>query len=873
MLPDGTRLSRNNYQDEQNMARLGKGLEHGLTGYPPEVQEFEQKVNDMQAQLSTLPPSEHEAYAGALATLDVAFRDSTDADVRRRSDEQLSQLGSALLERSTAAGNDPVQQTLGVFNDPVGAGLLTQPADQHELAELTRLRGQFVAASTPVSRQASFAQAAELKSDLQRKIASAIDQHTKQEDGKWAAANADVDRIIDEADGIKDNPGKRYELIGRQLFSSNPGSGTDDFADRRLLAFTQRMKDDPALRDKLTAWSVEAGQKLNGYGVDAQKNYLDVLNNLPPAGSDYVRDLADQYNAVLKDSSYKDYSITPRARGEKLATQIIEGAARFLMGMTPFAPLTAVLDAHSSLSANTRLGIDLAAGALGLVAGEGAAAFSERLAAKGAGAADDAIRAASGEHPPGDPVGAGEKKPAALPGSSAQPGNAGATGAQGGRSQSPATQQGFVVDPAVAEASQRIDGTRPSLPDDYAVQPAPGSLKPAAGQKGVLTDNQGNYYIANGGKTYPARFDRDNGTWRVLQADNPYRPQYPVRLDAQGNWQIHNDVGLKGGMDPAGAGAAGHPQDQPFGQACRISTSTGKSPSVEMQQTLDPQTWRSPANRVLDDERYIRRYKAAFDRLRPEQKEAIRNWTHLDSDDTASTDSSQSGYSTDGSYENINYELNRELRGRHHEFDTNQRKADLQTGLAGLPRPDGESRLIRVSHVPGDYASKFAPGDYVTNSPAFMSAASHGEYIQADLADSEHLAARGAAYALYDIKSQSATPFIHRVTTLAPGENEWLFRPNTVFRVEEIATATSSDGSAPPRIGVRLVEVPITTPTYAKNIHTGEMELVYPSNMTPTYAPLQPTKTPSLRVPSSPSPDMPPQPTHGNPNQPGPSGV
>ncbi len=550
-LPNGVRLSRSGHQDEENTARLGKDLKQGLTGYPPKVQQFEHDVNDMQGQLSMLPPSEHETYAGALATLDVAFRNSTDADTRQRAGQQLSLLGDALRERVTPAYSDPVQQALGVFNQPVGAGYLSQAGDQRNLNELPRLRDQFVAATTPASRQLYFTQAADLKNDLQHRVATAIDQHSKQEDGKWADANAEVDRILHEAEGVTGDPGKRYELIGRQLFSTNPGSGMDDFADRRLLAFTQRMQDDPALHDRLTTWADEAGKKLNGYGVDGQKDYLDILNNLPPAGADYVRDLADHYNAVLKDASHKDDSITPRARAEKLATQILEGTARFLLGLTPLAPLTAVFDAHSSLSENARLGIDLSSGLLGLVAGEGATAFAERLAAKGVGvageAAEAASEAASREHLPGSRPAPPNDRAAIPAAPSVPPRNAGTTGIQGGRPQSATAPQGFVVDPAVAEASQRINGTRPSLPDDYAVQPAPAALKPAPGQKGVLADNAGHYYITSGGKTYPTRFDKDNGTWRVWQDGNAYRPQYPVRLDDQGNWQVHNDVGLKGG--------------------------------------------------------------------------------------------------------------------------------------------------------------------------------------------------------------------------------------------------------------------------------------------------------------------------------------
>lgn len=184
---------------------------------------------------------------------------------------------------------------------------------------------------------------------------------------------------------------------------------------------------------------------------------------------------------------------------------------------------------------------------LGLIAGEGAAAFSERLAAKGVGVAEEAAEAASGEPLPGNRPVPRDDSAAIPPAPSVPTRNAGTPGIQGERSQGTTTPQGFVVDPAVAEASQRINGTRAGLPDDYAVQPTPAALKPASGQQGVLVDNDGRRYITRDGKTYPARFDKDNGTWRVWQDANPYRPQYPVRLDDQGNWQVHNDVGLKGG--------------------------------------------------------------------------------------------------------------------------------------------------------------------------------------------------------------------------------------------------------------------------------------------------------------------------------------
>ncbi|CAE6819578.1 hypothetical protein [Paraburkholderia haematera] len=850
------------------MARLGTALQQNLTGYPPEVQLFEQRVNDMQAQLATLPQAEHEAYAGAAATLDVAFRDSRNAEGRQRADEQLSQLGSALLARATIMDNDPVGRALSVFNRPVGGGYLTGLADQQQLGALGRLRQGFVTAATPAAREHYFTQATELKDTLQHRIATAIDQHTTQEAGKWGEAKAEVDRILHEADALTDAPGKRYELIGSQLYSTNPGTGRDDLADRRLLAFTQRMRDDPTLHDKLVNWSVDAGRKLNTYDVDAQKNYPDILNNLPPAGPDYVRDLADQYNAVLHDTSYKNESITPHARAEKLAEQVFEGTARFLLGMTPFAPLTAAFDAHSALSENTRLGIDLASGLVGLVAGEGATAFTERLAAKSATAV---VKAGSEGHSPGEAISeahlparaieTGDDKIAIHNAPSVQPGKTGAAGVQSTPPAGDTAAQGLRVDEAVAEASQRINGEKSGLPDDYAVQTAPDTLKQAPGQQGVLTDGNGQRYIPNSGKIYPARFDRDNGTWRVYQPNNAYRPQYPVRLDAQGDWKVHSDVGLKGGMNPNDSPPPGLQQARPFGENYRVSTATGAAPSADMLRTLNPESWHSDANHWLENQVFSRRYQTAFDRLPDEQQQALRSWTYVDTSDTYSTGS---GYDDD-----VNYELNQQLRDRTHESGTAARAKVLQTALGGLPRPGGESRLIRIGEVPADYASKLAAGDYVTNSPAFMSAASDSEYAQTTLRDGEFGDAPGSAFALYDIQSKSATPFVHRVTTLALGENEWLFRPNTLFRVDEMATATSQDGSTTPRIGLRLSEVPIESPTFAKNIYTGEQELVYPQGTTPVYAPLQATRTPPVK-PSPPTPNQPPPPAHGDPNQPGP---
>lgn len=329
------------------------------------------------------------------------------------------------------------------------------------------------------------------------------------------------------------------------------------------------------------------------------------------------------------------------------------------------------------------------------------------------------------------------------------------------------------------------------------------------------------------------------------------------------HWPIPNDAGFSGGMNLHAAPMPLIELAQPFEHAFRVATSDGAPPSGEILQALNPPSWHSAANRWQGDPAFIARHRHAFSRLYPEQQQAIRNWTYLDVAD---------GYASDDAYEDVNYELNRQLNHRRHDSRTAMRADDLQDGLSGLPTPEGSNRLIRTASVPGNYAGTLALGDYMTNSPAFMSASSENTFAEGMLAEGHPSGGTGHAFAIYDIQSRSATPFVGGITTMAGAEREWLFAPGTVFRVEELATATPLDGGAL-RIGVRLVEVPFDTPVYAKNIHTGMQELVYPRGTTPVYTPLQPTRSPTLQTPPQPSPTQPPLPAHGDPNRPGVSAV
>ncbi|MFL9582594.1 dermonecrotic toxin domain-containing protein [Stenotrophomonas sp. AB1(2024)] len=76
-----------------------------------------------------------------------------------------------------------------------------------------------------------------------------------------------------------------------------------------------------------------------------------------------------------------------------------------------------------------------------------------------------------------------------------------------------------------------------------------------AADNGVY-DSLGRQYIEQGGHAYEVNFDRAQRTWRLRdpQPGSTYHP--PVRLNADGLWEPHADVGLRGGAPEAAVGHA-----------------------------------------------------------------------------------------------------------------------------------------------------------------------------------------------------------------------------------------------------------------------------------------------------------------------------
>ncbi|GAB7522212.1 hypothetical protein PBS_11960 [Paraburkholderia sp. 2C] len=777
--------------DRRNAQMLEDGVAQNLTGYPREVAQFEQRHAGLLGQLAAIPASQSRSYAAGAATFAAAYRMAT-REGRAEIGLQFGQLESAVLDEYNRALNDPLTRVLGVFNTPVGAGHLDRDG-QHRVGQLARMRRRFLAASTPAQRESLYQSALSFKTNLQSQISDAIGAHLGKQAADWKAANDDIDRMLGEAERIRSEPGKRYELIGRQLHTSNPGSGEDPFEERRILAFTQRMQDDPALRAKLAQWDFDAGKRLNSFGMGGQKRYEDIANDLPAAGPDYVRDLADRYDAVLSDSTAKDQSITPQARATRLAGQILEGTARVLLGMTPFAPLTAVLDEHSSLPPGARLGIDVAAGVLGMAI-EPANAVSGAIS--DAKTFAQAIRELDTVAELGHGAEAAGMAPAARPLASALP----------------------IGDPGLRET---IPGRSLTVPTQYASNVPADSLQASADVRAMRVDENGHTFVPIGGQAYPARYDANTGTARVYDANNPWKPSYPVRLNSKQEWVIGDDAPLRlrgggGGVDGINIGAG---------------PSAAPPMSRELKTALEADDWQSPADAYLADPAYRQTYQSAFDKLGADQQRALKRWTALD--ETSASDSDSSGNFSDSgsrhSMSGLNYDLNEDLRAGNPPAAQIKARDDLASALAGLPSPTAqEVRLLRVADVPAGYASRFKPGDLVTDK-GFLAASSSNQYLLDSIADGGAVGGSSKpAMAIYDIKASSAKPFIPDINTDASNENEWLMRPGTVFRVDEIATLVPADSELKPRIGLRLTEVPVTAPVSAKDIYSGRPLRVSP---------------------------------------------
>jgi hypothetical protein len=88
--------------------------------------------------------------------------------------------------------------------------------------------------------------------------------------------------------------------------------------------------------------------------------------------------------------------------------------------------------------------------------------------------------------------------------------------------------------------------TADDLPRAYIGTPK-GDLRSDPRYMGIVVDESGKRYAQIGAHYYAVRNDSANGTWRAIQLQEPAKPGIPIRRDRAGNWQPHDDTGLRGG--------------------------------------------------------------------------------------------------------------------------------------------------------------------------------------------------------------------------------------------------------------------------------------------------------------------------------------
>lgn len=108
-----------------------------------------------------------------------------------------------------------------------------------------------------------------------------------------------------------------------------------------------------------------------------------------------------------------------------------------------------------------------------------------------------------------------------------------------------AARDGSRLQPAIqTPAWEQVDDPLAQLAERYA---RPVALSGSRAADNGVHDYLGRRYISQGGHAYEVAFDRAHGTWRLQNPQPGSFYHQPVRLNADGAWEPHSDVGLRGG--------------------------------------------------------------------------------------------------------------------------------------------------------------------------------------------------------------------------------------------------------------------------------------------------------------------------------------
>ena len=547
--------ARSSPDDEANAKALARLQADGLRGMPTDAIDFETTQTLTRQRIEALSQRDRDRFNGMQAQDVNSYESATSATDRQK----IAQAGADNVSKPVNAAYakvmaDPVQHIQQEFSPPFGAQYLGA-AGQEQVALLAQMRAHFNEAKTVSGRESLFRQAASIRHDLQQQIADRIAQTQARTDQQWRDADKALYAAQDDAKGL-------------QIATTGNLDDTSSF--RRLDAFARngltsqrnaqelqyRMQQNPGSFKDVKQWNDDAASKSAWARSTIQSDPFRRSANLPPPPmdltkiesgdlhmGDYGQELLDRdlqaakgidanrqmYHAASQRgpirNEYLDAHTPPKPLWQQQTEDVL---GRFFVGLIPGVNLfTNLIVPANSLSPDAKLGIDIMSGVLGTMLGE----------AKLPSGSGSKVRAE------GDVQGTGDHEPAATHGDPA--GDAGHTPAADahatGGGAADAAPRGAGA-PAAAGPRTGI----PDVPDTYASKPHE-ALAPDPQFRGIYRDGKGNAYIQQSDRTYAVTYDKDNGTWQINSPYGGTKPQYAVRLNDQGNWEINPDTGLLGG--------------------------------------------------------------------------------------------------------------------------------------------------------------------------------------------------------------------------------------------------------------------------------------------------------------------------------------
>jgi hypothetical protein len=370
-----------------------------------------------------------------------------------------------------------------------------------------------------------------------------------------------------------------------------------------------------------------------------------------------------------------------------------------------------------------------------------------------------------------------------------------------------------------------------------------------AGGKNYVSIGQHNYRVFQDPVNRKMAPDAQHTLWRIFDETQhpnewgriPNQHTVPVVYHPQkGQWRVA-DMRLRGGNPLTTSRELIAVGETSFEVTHTTAVELADAQRREARRMLSPSHWKSDSDALLYDAGYRKAYQTVFfHELSGLERRALRNWSATEERGArykAGEEPIEGG---------VNYALNEALARGDYDWRSDPvletQYYALQSALRRLPSAPQPARLLRIADVPPSYPKQLAVGDIVTNAPTFMSASSKSELAEISIghrANGDVGAEKRAMLAFYSIESLSAKPFIQGISAKSgvEYEGEFLFRPDSRFKVEAISVAKDASGQAKTRVLIQLKELPYDASeafVEAKNIHTGQMQRVYAPDSNPS---------------------------------------